>query len=177
MCCFNRTEIYTLNPHVDVILKLEGVSGDRLDTSAMGTCMLESPASLLNTNHFCQAHVGCKNLLLFGSARRQPLSGTFTYDGIGLQVESEDDGANEQLAVIHILVSFCIMISLAIYLLIYQRLLESDLGSALLLRLSTDLAFCRGITTPLDGIGRTSAATWQICTMKYLSTTSESLTT
>lgn len=122
MCCFNRTEIYTLNPHVDVILKLEGVSGDRLDTSTMGTCMLESLASLLNTNHFCQAHFGCKNLLLFGSARRQPLSGTFTNDGIDVQVESEDDGANEQLAVIHILVSFCIMISLAIYLLIYQRL-------------------------------------------------------
>ncbi|KAL3794657.1 hypothetical protein HJC23_010085 [Cyclotella cryptica] len=130
MCCFDRAEIEIINPHIDIILKLEGVSEEMLDTSAMGKCVDEDETLMVQKNQFCAVHSDCKNLLLFGSStlqsskKRAPLSGgTSHYEDGNLRF---DNRSTEQHIVITIALFFAIMIGLAAHLLICKRLTFTD---------------------------------------------------
>ena len=106
MCCFDREQIQLLNPNVDLILELEGITSEKLDTSAMGTCMDGGK----HKDHFCQVHASCKNMLLLGSH----YSGTdLINDGVG----NSASGGN--YIVFGILSG--IIVVLTVYLLVFQR--------------------------------------------------------
>ncbi|KAL7511505.1 hypothetical protein ACHAXN_008479 [Cyclotella atomus] len=106
ICCFNHTNIYALNPHVDTILKLEGVA---LNLTSMGKCMNDE------SNHFCQAHSGCKKLLLIGSSN--------TGSAVG---DNEATGGNQENVVMRALMPFGIVICIVTYLLMQKRLPSPD---------------------------------------------------
>ncbi|KAL7522538.1 hypothetical protein ACHAWX_007238 [Stephanocyclus meneghinianus] len=126
MCCFDPTEIEILNPHIDIIFKLEGVSEGMLDRSAMGKCVNENETLIAQKNHFCAAHSGCKNLLMFGSSsfpsskKRDPTSGGSSHYKIDIFLF--DNKSTEQQIVTTMILFFAIMIGIAVYLLIYKRL-------------------------------------------------------
>ncbi|KAL7491825.1 hypothetical protein ACHAWT_001087 [Skeletonema menzelii] len=106
ICCFDREQIELLNPNVDLILELEGITSEKLDTSAMGTCMDGGK----HKEHFCQVHASCKNMLLLGSH----YSGTdLLNDGVG----NSASGGN--YIVFGIL--FGMIVVLTVYLLVFQR--------------------------------------------------------
>mmetsp|Transcript_23049 Transcript_23049/g.36035 ORF Transcript_23049/g.36035 Transcript_23049/m.36035 type:complete len:490 (+) Transcript_23049:40-1509(+) len=105
MCCFDREQIEFLNPNVDLILELEGITSDRLDTSTMGTCMEGGN----HKEHFCQVHASCKKLLLLGSH----YSGTDLNDGVG------DNASGGNYIVFTIL--FAMIALLTVYMLVFQR--------------------------------------------------------
>ena len=111
MCCFNRTEIEARSPHMDIVLRLEGVTDEMIDRSVMGTCMAAD-----ETTAFCQVHSGCKNLLLIGSSKNRDAFSTDYNSSVHLNDE------NPQHAVVTILVFFGFTIGLASYMLICNRL-------------------------------------------------------
>jgi hypothetical protein len=102
ICCFNHTIIYALNPHVDTILKLEGVA---LDLTSLSKCINDE------SNHFCQAHSGCKNLLLIGSSNK----GNLVY-------YNETTVRDQENVVVNVLIPFGIALGIVAYLLMYTRL-------------------------------------------------------
>ena len=102
MCCFDRGQIDILNPNMELILQLEGIT-DRLDTSSMGTCIDETAEG-----HFCQVHSSCKMLLLLGSH--------YSEADINIGGGSASEG---KYVVVGIL--FAIIIMLTVYLLVFQR--------------------------------------------------------
>lgn len=113
MCCFDREQIELMNPNVDLILELEGVTSDRLDTSTMGTCIEGGN----HKEHFCQLHASCKNLLLLGSHH----SGTDALnDGMG------DNASGGKYIVFTIL--FAMIVALTVYLLVFQRVSPVDVS-------------------------------------------------
>lgn len=105
MCCFDREQIELLNPNVDLILELEGITSDRLDTSTMGTCIEGGN----HKEHFCQVHASCKNMLLLGSH----YSGMDFNDGVG------DNASGGNYIVFTIL--FAMIVALTVYMLVFQR--------------------------------------------------------
>lgn len=124
MCCFDGDEIELLNPKMDLILKMEGIGDDVLDRGeVMGTCANEEQedgaiTSTASTNHFCQVHAGCKNVLLFGAPsassdkKRQP--------------SSADHGEQqERRSIVTVCILFGLMIGLTSYLLIWNRVASS----------------------------------------------------
>jgi len=106
MCCFDREQIEFLNPNVDLILELEGITAEKLDTSTMGTCIDEGK----HREHFCQVHASCKNILLLGSH----YSGTDNLnDGLG------DSASSGNYVVFGIFVAMIVL--LTVYMLVFQR--------------------------------------------------------
>lgn len=68
MCCFDRDDIVTHNPRLDLALNLK-LSSSTLDLSELGTCLgEEDDGNVTTAGHFCGVHAGCKNLLLSASA-------------------------------------------------------------------------------------------------------------
>lgn len=113
MCCFDREQIELMNPNVDLILELEGITSDRLDTSTMGTCIEGDN----HKEHFCQVHASCKNMLLLGSH----YSGTYDLnDGLG------DSASGGNYIVFTIL--FAMIIALTFYMLVFQRVPRVDVS-------------------------------------------------
>lgn len=106
MCCFDRKQIEFLNPNMDLILQLQGITAEILDTSTMGTCTDGS-----NKEHFCQVHASCKNLLLLGSH----YSGVDNLNSDG----TEGDASAGNYLVFSIL--FALVAALTVYLLVFQR--------------------------------------------------------
>ena len=104
MCCFDREQIEYLNPKMDLILQLEGITAEKLDTSKMGTCR----DSGKNKEHFCQVHASCKNMLLLGSH----------YSGVH---NLNSDGVEEHGNYIVFAILFAIITVLTVYLLVFQR--------------------------------------------------------
>jgi len=107
MCCFDREQIEFLNPKMDLILQLEGITAEKLDTSTMGTCVDGGKSQ----EHFCQVHASCKNLLLLGSH----YSGVDNLNSDG--VEGDTSGGN--YIVFGIL--FAMVVVLTVYMLVFQR--------------------------------------------------------
>ena len=106
MCCFDREQIEFLNPNVDLILELEGITAEKLDTSTMGTCIDEGK----HREHFCQVHASCKNILLLGSH----YSGIDNLnDGVG------DSASGGNYVVFGIFVAMIVV--LTVYMLVFQR--------------------------------------------------------
>mmetsp|Transcript_1539 Transcript_1539/g.2481 ORF Transcript_1539/g.2481 Transcript_1539/m.2481 type:complete len:254 (-) Transcript_1539:46-807(-) len=106
MCCFDREQIEFLNPNVDLILELEGITAEKLDTSTMGTCIDGGK----HREHFCQVHASCKNMLLLGSH----YSGTDNLnDGLG------DSASSGNYVVFGIFVAMIVV--LTVYMLVFQR--------------------------------------------------------
>ena len=106
MCCFDREQIEFLNPNVDLILQLEGITDAKLDTSVMGTCLDEGQHKGQNKVHFCQVHAACKNLLLLGSH----------YSKVDTSFGNRD---GENYIVFTVL--FAMVVVLSIYLLVFKR--------------------------------------------------------
>mmetsp|Transcript_8934 Transcript_8934/g.14448 ORF Transcript_8934/g.14448 Transcript_8934/m.14448 type:complete len:167 (+) Transcript_8934:2-502(+) len=123
MCCFDRDVIELLNPKMDLILKMEGIGDDILDRGeVMGTCANEEEdgaiTSTASTNHFCQVHAGCKNVLLFGAP-------SASYDK-KRQPSSADQGEQqERRSIVTVCIFFGLMIGLTSYLLIWNRAASS----------------------------------------------------
>ena len=163
VCCFDRHEIESLNPKMDIILKMEGVNDKLLDRNAIGTCsndfdesshngdgavdtdtLLSSASSIQQqTNHFCNVHAGCKNLLLFGSHsnpninKKHPSSGKGTslpHNNLGLAdigVSNEnsefdqDTNIDDETRFVFIFIMFVLIMGVTIYLLVFTRVTDS----------------------------------------------------
>lgn len=143
MCCFDRDELKALNPHMDVILKLEGVGNDILDRTAMGTCLDEEEvaSTIQSASHFCKVHSGCKSLLLFGSSvhtfnKRNP-SAVDPLLHTSMGIHDEDNGANddnralEKQQAIVVLVSFFGLVGITVYMLVFKRISSSSVTTEL----------------------------------------------
>eukprot|EP00984_Skeletonema_dohrnii_P037439 scaffold39517_cov150-Skeletonema_dohrnii-CCMP3373.AAC.2 len=61
ICCFDREQIEFLNPNVDLILELEGITAEKLDSSTMGTCTDED-----NLNDGVGDSASSGNYVVFG---------------------------------------------------------------------------------------------------------------
>jgi len=143
ICCFDDDEIRKLNPNMDLILRMEGVTDQLLNRTAIGTCSYdeegENGYSTYN-RHFCNVHKGCKNLLLFGGhsnpshskIKKKPSSSSLSGKGnspIYLGVTStkddndneEDGDGNEWRYLITYFFLFGIMIGITTYLLVFNR--------------------------------------------------------
>ncbi|KAL7456144.1 hypothetical protein ACHAWC_009494 [Mediolabrus comicus] len=105
MCCFDREQIEFLNPKMDLMLQLELGSGyhDKLDTSAMGTCMDDN-------EYFCQVHAACKNLLLLGSH----------YSEVDAPMSSHQDNTSGGNYIVFAIL-FAMVAAMTVYLLVFQR--------------------------------------------------------
>lgn len=129
MCCFDKYEILSLNPKLEIVLMMEGIDDTILDTSEMGKCMHAGGGNETTTTmrgHFCQAHIGCKNIFLFGSPSAAHLTHIFA-DDFGVyekddQSASDVSAASEQHHTLTtVFIMFGIIIGVTIYLLIYER--------------------------------------------------------
>lgn len=107
MCCFDRDQIEMLNPNMELILQLEGITSDKLDTSTMGTCFDEGKEK----KQFCQVHASCKNLLLLGS--HYSMADNLNAGGV-------DDSASAGKYIVFGTL-FAMIIALTFYLLVFQR--------------------------------------------------------
>lgn len=143
ICCFDNDEIHKLNPNMDLILRMEGVTDKLLNRTAIGTCSYdeEGENSYSTSNrHFCNVHKGCKNLLLFGGhsnpshskIKKKPSSSSLSGKGnspIYLGVTSTRDGTDKELDedanqwryLITYFFLFGILIGITTYLLVFNR--------------------------------------------------------
>ena len=127
ICCFDRDEISSLNPKLDIILKMEGIDNAMLDPSEMGTCTHKGGGNetTAQEGHFCQAHMGCRNILVLGSPSASHATHIFTNFGMydeDDQTTSNSSAASAQrqtLATVFVL--FGMIIGVTIYLLVYTR--------------------------------------------------------
>ena len=142
MCCFNQTEIHSVNPKLELILKMEGI--DTLDLSSMGTCMNEeawNATALTSTtqSHFCQVHTGCKSILLLGAqgsstatskTRSHSYYGDsliFTNVGVydkknnNIATTSSISSEQEERSIVTVFILFGLIIGASVYLLVFKR--------------------------------------------------------
>jgi hypothetical protein len=126
ICCFDRDEISSLNPKLDIILKMEGIDNTMLDLSEMGTCTHDGDGNdTTSQGHFCQAHVGCKNILVLGSLSAAHATHIFT--DFGIYDEDEQTTLNSSAAsaqrqtLATVFVLFGTIIGTTIYLLVFKR--------------------------------------------------------
>ncbi|KAL7535028.1 hypothetical protein ACHAXR_006219 [Thalassiosira sp. AJA248-18] len=160
MCCFDRSEIEFLNPKMDLILKMEGITNEIVDRSAMGTCMNEEEQvdDGALPNHFCQVHEGCKNILLLGAPsaitvkKRQSSSGDpFVFTNIGVYdknsaVAMSTVTSEQQRTLETVCILFGLMIGLTGYLLVFKR---SETSAAIEMALSGGIRTNEGETVDL----------------------------
>ena len=126
ICCFDRDEISSLNPKLEIILKMEGIDNTMLDPSEMGSCAHEGGGNETTAQgHFCQAHMGCKNILVLGSPLAAHATHIFTdfgtYDEDDQTTSNSSAASAQRLTLGTVFVSFGMIIGLTIYLLVYKR--------------------------------------------------------
>ena len=127
MCCFDPKEINLLNPKMDLILKMEGISNDLLNRTALGTCMNEeADGDETKPNHYCKVHAGCKNILLVGTTSRtkkehivhDPLVG---FHDANNESSTSNVTTEEKRTIEGVAIFFGLIIAFSAYLLIYKR--------------------------------------------------------
>ncbi len=137
VCCFDRYEILSMNPKLDIVLELEGIDETMLDTSEMGKCIpggddggggSNATSNTMGSN-FCRAHIGCKNIFLLGSSSAAHLTHIFA-DDFGGTHQADDRSAYDvdpaekgerYRTIITVFVLFGIIIGITTYLLIHER--------------------------------------------------------
>ena len=127
ICCFDPDEISSLNPKLDIILKMEGIDNTMLDPSEMGTCTHKGGGNetTAQEGHFCQAHMGCINILVLGSPSDAHATHIFTnfgtYDENDQTTSNSSAASAQRQTLATVFVLFGIIIGVTIYLLVYTR--------------------------------------------------------